>query len=67
MFALSLSDGLTPRGECEDYIDTKSETFIALVVPMEEHHQWRGVATFHIKCYRERDQTKSTRQKACIS
>ena len=58
-FELTVSDGLTPCGECPCYIDTKSEAFIALVIPVEAHHQWRGVATFHPKCYLERDPTRS--------
>ena len=59
MFKVTLVDGLTPCGECADYIDTKSERFIALVIPMQAHDQWRGVTTFHPKCYLERDHTKS--------
>ena len=56
---ITVSDGHTPCGECPGYIDTKSEAFIALVIPMEAHHQWRGAATFHPKCYLERDPTRS--------
>ena len=56
---ITVNDGHTPCGECPGYIDTKSETFITLVIPMEAHHQWRGVATFHPKCYLERDRTQS--------
>ena len=55
MFELTVSDGLTPCGECGDYIDTKTEGFIALVIPMRGDHQWRGVNTYHAKCFRERD------------
>ena len=56
---ITVSDGHTPCGECPGYIDTKSEAFIALVIPIEAHHQLRGVATFHPKCYLERDPTQS--------
>ena len=56
---ITVSDGHTPCEECPGYIDTKSEAFIALVIPMEAHHQLRGVATFHPKCYLERDHTQS--------
>ena len=55
MFELTVSDGLTPCGECPGYIDTKTEAFIALVIPMREGHQWRGVNTYHAKCFSERD------------
>ena len=56
---ITVNDGHTPCWECPGYIDTQSEAFIALVIPMKAHHQWRGVATFHPECYLERDPTQS--------
>ncbi|MCY3784542.1 MAG: hypothetical protein OXG79_12280 [Chloroflexi bacterium] len=56
MFDLTVKDGYTPCHGCAGYIETDKEDFVAFVIPYDpEKHQWRGKATFHPRCWVERD------------
>lgn len=54
---LELTDGYRymPCGGCEGYVDTETEAFLAVIIPLRDGDQFRGKKIFHPNCYENRD------------